>query len=100
MEKDRLKDLVCKTENKSNLSKSESKELERLNKIFGEFNLITIEKDSVFGYIHHKILVDEDKNKKYEGERESTQTRYRGIYIGTKEDYYKYRKLKHQKSKK
>jgi len=71
-------DLECKTKNTNNLSKSESKELERLADIFGKkFSIIDIVGNFVYGYI---------ENKKE--------------YLGTKEDYYKYRKLKHQKSTK
>ena len=73
MEKDISKNLT------NNLSKSELKELERLSVIFGKesgkkFESILIEKGSVMGRYENRL-----------------------IYLGTKEDYNKYMKLKHKK---
>lgn len=75
MAKNGLKTL---TENANSLSESEIKDLEKLTTIFGKFNSIFI--DGGFVYGHN----DSPKRK----------------FLGTKEDYYKYRKLKQKKSSK
>lgn len=59
----------------SNLTKSEEKDLEKLTEIFGKFNSIFIDGGFVYG---------QNSSPRRE-------------YLGTKEEYHKYRELKHKK---